>query len=82
MVQMVLINNNNPSRFLLYYTYAHVCSFNSHVTVSLSSLLLVCVCVYNRYLVGRQLVNYGISPTELFLEKIEDSEPVQESGEH
>ena len=33
-----------------------------------------------RYLVGRQLVNYGVSPTNLFLDKIEDSEPVQESG--
>ena len=42
-------------------------------------------CVYFRvccrYLVGRQLVNYGGSPTELFIEEVEDSEPVQESGE-
>lgn len=35
-----------------------------------------------KYLVGRQLVNYGISPTDMFLEEIEDSEPVQESGEN
>ena len=78
---MVLVNNNNPNRFLL---CVDVCSFTSHIynRLSLSSLLLVYTCVYNRYLVGRQLVNYGTSPTELFLEEIEDSEPVQESGEH
>jgi E3 ubiquitin-protein ligase MARCH6 len=35
----------------------------------------------DKYLVGRQLVNYGISPTDLIMEDVEDSEPVQESRE-